>query len=69
MLSPAMMSALVDMLEMNFCVDYNSRTMRALESRGYTRWYPYSQPEPWVKSGCWKLTKDGKRIASALSQG
>lgn len=63
-----MMSVLVNMLEIKFCVDFKDQTLRALERRGLARWYPYSKPEPWVKDGCWKLTAEGKRVAKDIAQ-
>lgn len=67
-LSPAMMSTLVTMLEVKFCVDYKDCSLNALGRRNLARWYPYSKPEPWVKNGCWKLTKKGLAIAKEIAQ-
>ncbi len=67
-LSPAMMSTLVTMLEIGFCVDYKDCSLRALERRGLARWFPYAKPESWVKDGCWKLTAQGKQVANEIAQ-
>ena len=67
-LSPAMMSTLVTMLEIKFCVDYEDRSLKALERRNLAKWYPYAKPESWVKNGCWKLTKEGETIANEIAQ-
>ena len=61
-LSHSMAETLQRLLEIKFCVDYNDRSLRALERRGLVKWFPYAKPEPWVR-GCYKLTPFGKKIA------